>query len=325
MQYREGTLGHEMSRHQNAYGFNADQAVQQYSGPLPSSSILLPYYNTRKTINAVIDHLLQAIAVVVYAYPDWRYEIILIDDGSDRYPAAPCLHEYQKDHVRIKTIPHQGRCFARNYALSLSKNTIIIFIDSDVLIHSSLLLRHLTLHAVCEQQKKGCISFALFDFHPLSSLTRSSSLFEQPSPNDWRLGCIYQETWHGCEEDKRFAGRRFQPLADTALLQKWPHGFYGPWVLPNMVLGGFFAVNRAKALAVGGCDPLFNSYAFEETSLITKLIACYHDYVIPLTERFALHIEDTMIGESREKKYALFRQAHQRYFELFLQRRECFS
>jgi hypothetical protein len=105
------------------------------------------------------------------------------------------------------------------------------------------------------------------------------------------------------------------------MLRCWPEeGWYGPWVLPNMVLGGFFTAEREKMLAVGGCDPLFDSYAFEETSLITKLIAAYHDYVIPLTERYALHVEDEAIGESREMKYALFRQAHQRYFGLFLQK-----
>lgn len=321
MHYREGTLGYQMRIHQNTYGFDADQAAQQYSGPLPSASILLPYYNAGKTINAVVHHLLHAITVVTRTCPDWRYEVILIDDGSEIHPVKQFLTAQQKEHMRIETIAHQGRCFARNYALALARNRVVIFIDADVLISSSLLLRHLSLHAVCEQQKKGCISFALFDFHPLPSLSRSATLFDQPAPNDWRLGCVYQEAWHGCQQDKRFAGTRFQPLADTAMLQQWPEdGFYGPWVLPNMVLGGFFTVNREKALAVGGCDPLFNTYAFEETSLVTRLVACYHEYVIPLIEHFALHIEDDSIGENREMKYRLFRQAHQRYFQEFLVR-----
>ncbi|MBA2678458.1 MAG: glycosyltransferase family 2 protein [Ktedonobacteraceae bacterium] len=318
MHYTAGTLGHEIMMHQNAYGFDADQVVEHYRGPLPSASIVLPFYNARRTIHAVIGHLLQAISVVTSAHPHWRYEIILIDDGSERYPAAICLGDKEKERVCIEVIPHQGRCFARNHALSLARNHIIIFIDADVLLHPSLLLHHLTLQAVCEHQGKGCISFSLFDFHPLSFLPRSSFLVEQPTPNDWRLCCVYQEAWYGCEQDKCFAGRRFQPLADTDMLRKWPSGLYGPWMLPNMVLGGFFTVAREKALAVGGCDPLFPSYSFEETSLITKVIASFHDYVIPLTRRFALHLEDTTIGETRDMKYALFRKAHQRYFEVFL-------
>lgn len=319
MRYENGTLGHEVIAHQNAYGFDADQAVQQYTGPLPSASILVPYYNAQKTINRVIEHILQAVSVIIHVHPGWHFEIILIDDGSDKYPAGTCLDEQIKEKIRFETIKHQGRCFTRNYALSLAKNQVILFVDSDVLIHPSLLLHHLSLHAICEQQGKGCISFALFDFHSLSALLNSSSFFKQPSPNDWRIRCLYQEEWCGCEQDKRFAGKHFQPLTDTNRLQNWPqNGFYGPWVLPNMVLGGFFTMNREKALAVGGCAPLFDVYAFEETSLVTRLIAFYHDYVIPLTEHFAIHIEDTTIGERREDKYKLFRNAHFRYFELFL-------
>lgn len=322
MHYEKGTVGHAVITHQNNYGFDADQIARQYGGPLPSASILIPYYNAQKTINRVIAHVLCAIAVVTQVCPGWSCEIILVDDGSEQYPLATYLDAHYKKSVRCEAIPHQGRCLTRNHALSLAKNQVILFIDADVLIPPSLVLRHLALHAACARREKGCISFSLFDFRILAPPSEIPSLFEQRSPNDWRTFCIYQEEWHGCERDKRFTGRHFRPLADTNMLRQWPaDGFYGPWMLPNMVLGGFFAVDREKALGVGGCAPLFDSYAFEETSLVTKLIAAYHDYAIPLTEYYALHLEDPLIGEKREMKRRLFRDAHRRYFEVFLAQR----
>jgi glycosyltransferase involved in cell wall biosynthesis len=323
MHYEEGTVGHAVITHQNHYGFDADQIARQYSGPFPSASLLIPYYNARKTINRVIAHLLCAISVVTDVYPGWSCEIILVDDGSEQYPLATYLDAHYQKCVRCEAIPHQGRCLTRNHALSLAKNQVILFIDADVLIHPCLLLHHLALHATCARQEKGCISFSLFDFRTLAPSLEIPARFEQQSPNDWRVSCLYQEEWHGCERDKRFAGWHFRPLADTDMLRQWPaDGFYGPWMLPNMVLGGFFAVDREKALGVGGCAPLFNAYAFEETSLVTKLIATFHDYVIPLTDSYALHLEDPTIGERSEMKRRLFRDAHLRYFEVFLTQRQ---
>lgn len=319
MLYEEGTLGHQLVLHQNEYGFEADQVARQYSGPLPSASILIPYYDARATISSVIAHLLQAIAVVRQRGHRWHCEIIVVDDGSERAPLTKCLDVSLQAQVRCETACHQGRGRTRNHALSLATHQVVFFVDADVLLHPSLLHRHLALHAACEQQGKGCISLALLDFQPLAALPRSWFLLRQPYPNDWRVSCIYQEAWYGCERDKRFAGERFQLLTETNQFRAWPmSGFYGPWMLPNMVLGGCFAVSREKALAVGGCSPLFDAYAFEETSLVTKLLASFGEYVIPLTQYFALHLEDTTIGEAHDMKYALFRKAHRRYFEQFL-------
>ena len=109
MLYEEGTLGHQIMLHQNDYGFEANQVARQYPGPFPSASILIPYYDAHRTITSVLEHLLQAIAVVRQVCPRWRCEIIVVDDGSERYPLTTCLDASLMAKIHDETTRHQGR------------------------------------------------------------------------------------------------------------------------------------------------------------------------------------------------------------------------
>lgn len=55
-----------------------------------------------------------------------------------------------------------------------------------------------------------------------------------------------------------------------------------------------------------------------ETSLVTKLIACYSTYVVPIIRSNNLHVEDSKITISKAKKDILFQKAHKKYFENYL-------
>jgi hypothetical protein len=136
--------------------------------------------------------------------------------------------------------------------------------------------------------------------------------------NDFRKSCVYQPSWIGCEEDKAFIGNKYMILDTTDNLNNWStFGHLGPWILPNMVLGGLFAVNRKEAVFVNGCSNMFGKYGFEETSLVTKLMARYGSYVIP-DSIFALHLVDKNSILARDEKDLLFQRTHDIYFNKYL-------
>ena len=86
-------------------------------------SIIVPFYNKEKTLEACIQSLL------AQEYPAGKYEIICVNNNStdssclvvNRYPAIKLIHEKK-----------QGAYAARNAGILESKGALIVFTDADV-------------------------------------------------------------------------------------------------------------------------------------------------------------------------------------------------
>jgi len=106
---------------------------------LPKVSVIMPAYNSSKTIGATIDSVLKQ------TYGD--YEIIVIDDGSKDDTAAIVEGKAASDD-RIKFYKNEkniGVSDTRNRAISLSSGEWIAFLDSDDLWREDKLERQLKL------------------------------------------------------------------------------------------------------------------------------------------------------------------------------------
>lgn len=90
----------------------------------PKISIIVPVYNSSKTLRRCID------SVLSQDFTD--FELILIDDGSSDSSFAIC-QEYAKKDSRIISIHQEnsGPSMARNHGISRAKGEFINFIDSD--------------------------------------------------------------------------------------------------------------------------------------------------------------------------------------------------
>lgn len=89
-------------------------------------------------------------------------------------------------------------------------------------------------------------------------------------------------------------------------------------MLPNMVLGGAFSVNRSEILLIDGFDKRFRGYGFTGTSAVTRMVAERGNFVIPCLQGGALHIDDEDVNVSREEKDRIFKRKHDFYFNIFL-------
>lgn len=87
-------------------------------------SIIIPVYNTEKTLYRCID------SIINQSYRDW--ELLLIDDGSTDYSATIC-DNYTLQDKRIKVFhkSNEGVSAARNVGLKHAKGEWITFVDSD--------------------------------------------------------------------------------------------------------------------------------------------------------------------------------------------------
>jgi glycosyltransferase involved in cell wall biosynthesis len=96
----------------------------------PYVSIVVCIYNGEKTLQSAIDSLLEQ------DYPKDRYEIILVDDGSNDRSAQICreiLKRYEGKYPKITYVfqKNGGLSRARNTGIFLAQGDIIAFIDQD--------------------------------------------------------------------------------------------------------------------------------------------------------------------------------------------------
>lgn len=320
--YASGTLGAALLAHDNGYRPDTELLTSGL-GPVPRCTVVVPYFEASRTIATCVDHLLAAVAALRIATPDAAVQIVVVDDGSVRAPAAASLRPYvSAGRVQlVMSAVNGGRAHARNVGLQEAEHPIVLFVDADVLVHPQTLVDHLRVHnALGPRHPITAGLFCFCDDGDWPALATDPHRFDGES-NDFRLDCRYQPSYIGCDDDRAFVGHRFRPVTQTDGLRSWPRaGFLGPWTIANMVLGGLFACDRDLARSFGGFEAINGPYGFVETTLVTKLIATTGCPVVPLTARFALHIEDRTVAIPRDQRNQLYQAAHRGFFGSYLHR-----
>lgn len=92
----------------------------------PYVSIVVSAFNDKNSLKKLIPSLLEQI------YPSCRYEIIIVDDGSDD-GIRKLIESYQNIQTRLQYFfqGHKGPAAARNLGVKYSRGNIVAFIDSD--------------------------------------------------------------------------------------------------------------------------------------------------------------------------------------------------
>lgn len=95
-------------------------------------SVIVPAYNAERWISRAIESLTKQDSSAL--------EIIIIDDGSnDNTKFIAEAHAKLDERIRVESHPNQGAPAARNFGLSISQYSYILFLDADdYLFHGSL-------------------------------------------------------------------------------------------------------------------------------------------------------------------------------------------
>jgi glycosyltransferase involved in cell wall biosynthesis len=89
---------------------------------LPFVSVVVPTYNDARRLRTCLQALEQQ------TYPRSRYEVIVVDNGSDQ-PVELVVAAFPQ--ARLAFEPRRGSYAARNRGITLARGTVIAFTDSD--------------------------------------------------------------------------------------------------------------------------------------------------------------------------------------------------
>lgn len=311
---RARTLRSAILRHDNDYGF--DPRTPSWPRPRPRVSCIVPYYDTGALAIECVSRLDAALTAYRAAHPDGPpdTQIVVVDDGSPTIP-YPATTTAGTNVIRLPR--NQGRTAARNIGLRASSGfDMALFVDSDVLVDAGQVISTCRLWGAptADPPARAPIVATLMatyragdhGFDPGAAVALASVRA------DWRWSCRFQPSWIADPGDWLYVGRRFDLVTGTDYFRRW-HGTVGPWLLPNMVAGGCFAVPVTAALEVGGFDESFTGYGFTETSLIARLVARGVP-VVPQIERAALHVEHNPAHHCQSERDRLLALAHRRFF-----------
>ncbi len=237
-----------------------------------SSSIIIPVYNEDKLLEKTLSNL--SAHPQLNKIPD-LFEIILVDDGSSeeinrlvKKMNFPCCFNY------FRFNDNKGRSKARNKGISMAKNELLFFFDSDILIPHNYFKEHWKIH---NSTKKAVVPGFAENIEPGDSRLESLTNGEDVQPNiykDFRFnkdlsGILgISEHCYLMRDSKDFKEFGFQKKI-------------GIWTLPYMVVSHNLSVRKEKVLHVNCFNEEFKGWGFEDTHLGAKLI-CSGCYVIPV-------------------------------------------
>ena len=92
--------------------------------PVPQVTVIIPFYNDSEMLRYCLS------SVCLQTYPKDRYEVIVVDNGSDEN-IQPFIKEYSD--VKFFKEDRPGSYAARNTGIRYSKGEILAFTDSDCL------------------------------------------------------------------------------------------------------------------------------------------------------------------------------------------------
>ncbi|MEO7965279.1 MAG: glycosyltransferase family A protein, partial [Gemmatimonadaceae bacterium] len=122
---------------------------------LPFCSVVMPAHQASSLLPRTLG------ALAASDYPRERFEIIVVDDASSD-DSASVAARYADTVIRLPGNPH-GPAYARNRGFEVSRGDIVMFFDSDVVVHNDTVRRFV--EVLIERPEIGSV-FGSYDDAP---------------------------------------------------------------------------------------------------------------------------------------------------------------
>jgi cellulose synthase/poly-beta-1,6-N-acetylglucosamine synthase-like glycosyltransferase len=136
--------------------------------PYPQLSVLIPAYNEEGYVGRCID------AVIASDYPKEKFEIVVIDDGSEDGTYDEAKQRESVPNVSVHQKSNGGKHDALNYGLSHSSGDLVVVIDADSFIEKDAL--SLVAGAFQSNPEVGAIAGNVKVLNRESSITKLQTL-----------------------------------------------------------------------------------------------------------------------------------------------------
>jgi hypothetical protein len=106
----------------------------------PAATVLIPSYERGSMLQRTLPFLARQ------TLPHEAYEILVVDDGSQRDHAALAVESLALPNVVVLSESHRGSARARNAGLAVARGEVIVFVDDDAFVGPHYLEEHLRIH-----------------------------------------------------------------------------------------------------------------------------------------------------------------------------------
>ena len=251
---------------------------------LPSMSIVIPYYNDQKSVVHTLSFINKQKKVNFE-----KIEVIIIDDGSDlKVPEVKSL----KFNLRIiSLIKNFGLVRARNIGMLLARNEILMYLDSDMVLHENVLFNHLLAHYGTGNKNLIFVGYREW-VDPSDSRIKLEKITNEliNLDADFRIKINFSEVHLPYIKDKKILGQTHYVTRDTNYYKDFRRGYkYLHYTLSSMVHGFMFSLPLKYAIESGPVGETEKGWGADDAFLATKLLA-NGSKVGPLINSKGLHL-----------------------------------
>lgn len=136
---------------------------------LPFVSVIVPTYNRKPYLREILDSL------AGQSYPDDRFEVIIVDDGSTDDTATIATEKFPFS-LRYFWQSNQGDAEARNLGARQSQAEFLVFLDDDILVEPDYLAQ--LIHSYGDDQNR--IVIGTWHLWPAETSSFARTLFGAP-------------------------------------------------------------------------------------------------------------------------------------------------
>jgi glycosyltransferase involved in cell wall biosynthesis len=289
---------------QDLCGMSQDDSLS--IGLAEALSVVICCYNGRHTLLAVL------VALEQQRYRN--FEVLLVDDGSDR-PIEPLVRQagLTVPVTLIRSHRNLGLATARNLGIMCAGGDSLVFLDDDMLapdtMTGSLALR--------QTHAGGCV-FVGFREDVAAEVFFAPQGRKARIERDWR--------YHSCrgtgeylflaadQNAPRIHRQEFSLVNDSVRFKELGHcRVIEFWDLPGMVAGHSICLKRDDAVAAGGfSERYFHGWGAEDMAFGAVLTARGH-YVVPALDWTSLHLRQGGRHCGRDGERETLRENFQRY------------
>lgn len=252
-----------------------------------SVSIIIPAHQAQNTLPFV----LKAISCQTFLKQGGNLEIIVVDDASSP-SLIPIIEQFENKFpiISIRTSSNEGAGTARDRAILLAKNDLVVFIDADIVLPPSFLSNHVFVYSQATEP------LILVSFREnVSELDRripGKITWEQGDRfgGDHRVLMHYKSNWVMKPSENKYVGREFRLVEQTDNFKEFGCGHVVElWTLPMMVLTCAMSVRRTIVSDASPIPKELCGWGFNDTCLAAKMMAS-GAIVIPNFNSSVLHI-----------------------------------
>jgi len=276
-------------------------------------SIIIPSYNSERTI---LQTLLSIESQSLTKEQLANVEVVLVDDGSIKDLRDVILgHAFSFELKIISLNINHGISIARNTGVALSKNNILIFLDSDVVLSNNYIFEHSVRNQIIPNSIFVSLKRNIDENESVVSVSSITSGVLVPDFfDDSRIKKTIKQDQVGIY--KQNEDQLVEILQETNYFRDFGFGRkIGFYDLPTMVVGHNISMRKRTFVVTGGFSQEFKGWGLEDTFFGATAIS-KGSYVIPVISSGVYHINHVPRSGSIDKKQDEFEINIDKYMKL---------